>query len=94
MTKPNTLPGLSGHWLFFPEPDTDNGLTGQIEMSIGDFHLVKMRGDSGVSMLLASATLCGADTYLFDTEEQLNAWLKPDGFDGGSRVVPIRKEPA
>jgi hypothetical protein len=98
MANSNTMPGQSGpgligHWLLYPEPNTDNGLTGQIVTSVGDYHLVKMRGDSGYSRLLTSDTLCAADTYLFDSEAQLDAWLSwepPDGFDG-PRVVPIRK---
>jgi hypothetical protein len=90
---PAPLPGLVGRWVFVPMPeDAEMGLTGQIETSLGDYHLIRMRGHSGCpSRLLSSDTLCGEFVYIFDTEAQLDAWVESEPAGSPPRVVPFRK---
>jgi hypothetical protein len=92
-TKPNTT--LVGLWVLIPA-EGDYSLTGQVMMSIGNYHLVKIYPpENGVpifSQLMTSDDLCRKETFFFSSRSEVEAWLRwhPTD-DGGPRVVAMRK---
>jgi hypothetical protein len=95
-TLTNETTPLVGLWVLIV-PDGKHYMTGQIVTSTGDHHLVKIRpARSGVpthSKLVTSDTLCDAETCLFPTEEELEAWLVPDDDNEPPHVVSMQKRP-
>jgi hypothetical protein len=85
----NNTTGLLGLWVIIPDGD-GYSLAGRITASIGDHHhLIRMNGPMPASKLVTSDALCAAETFIFDTEDELLAWLEPD--DDKPRVVPMRR---
>jgi hypothetical protein len=97
MKNPNSATGLQGRWVSIPNREYYH--IGQVTLSFGHYHLNQESGPPNRappwSRLVTSDELCTDETFIFDSEDEMAAWLKwletPD--DGGQpRVVAMRKE--
>jgi hypothetical protein len=88
--------GLLGLWVVFPDPgDGEYSQTGQVTLSIGDHHLVKIHppknGVPPFSKLMSSEALAADNIYIFDTREELEAFMAFNPDDDKPRVVSMRR---
>jgi hypothetical protein len=85
---------LQGRWCLIPTGEYT--LTGEITLSVGDHHLVKIhtptKGVPSFSRLMTSDALCAPDVMFFDSQHDLENWLAwtPDG--GVPRVLAIKNK--
>ena len=93
MTEHNTT--LAGQWVLIPG-EGNYGLVGQVTLSIGDFHLLKIFPPAGAgapssSQLMSSDALADKDIRFFDTETELEIFLNWDPDGDRPKVVQLRK---